>query len=564
MHETFDAIIIGSGISGSWAAKEFTEKGLKTLLIERGRMVKHIEDYPTAFLDPWELPHANAKTEDDLTKNPLISKHYQFNEATKHFYIQDGDQEYIQEKPFDWIRGYQLGGKSLLWARQTQRWSDFEFNAPKRFGYGIDWPIRYTDVAPWYTHVEKFIGISGKKDGIENMPDCEVVGSFEMNAVEQYISKNIATNYNDRKAIIGRSANLGEITDTQIHQGRSKCMARSLCERGCPFGGYFSANASTIPYALKTGNLTILTDSIVESILYNDTTKRATGVRIIHTHSGKRQEINARIIFLNASTLNSNLILLNSRSSRFPNGLGNDNGTLGKYIVFHNYRGKISADFPGFEDSYYYGRRPTQVFIPAFKNINFPSNSFLGSYLIAFSANRDNWKGMNKDGVGAAYKDSLLEPGAWKVSMMMQGEVIPSIHNHVRISQDKDKYGLPKLITSVGYTENDVTMMRDFFTEGTEMLKSANCENIKTLDQHELFNRQPGLEVHEMGGVRMGNDPQQSMLNAYNQVHACRNVFVTDGACMISAGNQNPSLTFMALTARAANYAIQALKDHTL
>ncbi|MCY4779027.1 GMC family oxidoreductase [Sphingobacterium sp. UT-1RO-CII-1] len=565
MPKNFDAIVIGSGISGSWAAKEFAEKGLKTLLIERGRMVEHIKDYPTAFLDPWDIPYANQKTTKDTQNNPLISKHYQFDQSTKHFYIQDHDQEYIQEKPFDWIRGYQLGGKSLLWARQTQRWSDYEFNAPKRFNYGIDWPIRYKDIAPWYSHVEKFIGVSGNKDGIDNMPDSEVVGSFEMNLVESKISRSISANYTDRKPIIGRHANLAEVTPTQTQQGRSKCMARSLCSRGCPFGGYFSANSSTIPYALKTGNLTILTDSIVESIVYDHDRKKASGVRIINANTKEKTEITGSIIFLNASTLNSNLILMNSKCEHFPNGLGNKNDQLGKNIVFHNYRGRLTADFDGYEDSYYFGKRPTQIFIPAFKNIHHVTESFLGSYLIAFSAYRESFpNSQTNTTLGGKYKDSLLEPGKWKVSMMMQGEVIPVKENHVRLSNQKDKYGLPKLITSIGYTNNDVVMMQDFIDEGHEMLQKANCTNIISLDQHEAFNRQPGLEVHEMGGVRMGINPTESILNAYNQIHSCKNVFVTDGACMISAGNQNPSLTFMALTARAANYAIQQFKNGNL
>src|SRR5690606_5808310 len=345
LESDFDIIVVGSGISGGWAAKEFTEKGFKTLLIERGRMVRHVKDYPTAYKDTWEFMHRNQRTRDDLTRNKLISRHYAYSEATRHFYVNDEDQEYIQEKPFDWIRGYQVGGKSLLWARQTQRWSDFEFEAPKRFDYGPDWPIRYRDIAPWYSHVERFVGISGTRDGIVNMPDSEVVGAFEMNKVERLIADAIAANYTDRKAIIGRCANLAELAETQRLQGRGKCMARSLCERGCPFGAYFSSNSSTIPYAEKTGNLEILTGSIVEAVEYDDEIKRATGVRVINAKTKERKSYRAKVIFLNAATLNTNLILLNSRSERFPNGLGNDNGLLGRYIMFHNYRGRINADF---------------------------------------------------------------------------------------------------------------------------------------------------------------------------------------------------------------------------
>lgn len=556
MSADFDVIVIGSGISGGWAAKEFSEKGYKTLVIDRGRMVKHIQDYPTANMAPWEFDHRNRKTLQDIKDYPITSKHYAFSEATKQFYAHGDDQQYIQEKPFYWIRGYQVGGKSLLWARQTQRWSDYEFKGPLESDYGIDWPIRYDDMAKWYAHVEKFVGISGTKDGIENLPDSEVVGSFEMNQVEKVISNAINNHYSDRKAIIGRCANLSHIKEEQKNQGRGQCMARSLCERGCPFGGYFSSNASTLPHGEKTGNLTILPNSIVESIIYDDITKKASGVKVVDVSTKEIKTICARVIFLNASTLNSNLILLNSKSERFPNGLGNDSGVLGRYIFFHNYRGRITADFPGFEDSYYYGKRPTQVFVSAFKNIKEKEEKFKGSYLMAFSAYREGW-GRRVDGpqVGAAFKDQLSEPGGWKISMMMQGEVLPEYDNHVRLSDQKDSQGLPQLITSIGYTSNDEAMLADFFKEGKEMLERAGCENVKTLDQHLAFDRQPGLEVHEMGGARMGNDPKTSILNAYNQVHSCPNVFVTDGACMVSGGNQNPSLTFMALTARAANYA---------
>ncbi|MBC9796765.1 GMC oxidoreductase [Sinomicrobium weinanense] len=561
---TYDVIVVGSGISGGWAAKEFTEKGFKTLLIERGRMVEHIKDYPTASKHPWEFEHRNRKTMRDKTENRLISRHYAYNESTRHFYINDDDQEFIQEKPFYWIRGYQLGGKSLLWARQTQRWSDFEFEAPKKYGYGTDWPIRYAELAPWYSHVERFVGIAGNRDGIPNLPDSEVVGSFEMNRVERAIADSIDANYTDRKAIIGRCANLAELAEIQREQGRNKCMARSLCSRGCPFGAYFSSNSSTIPHARKTGNLTIVTDTIVESVEYDETNKRATGVRTISTHDKSGKIYRAKVIFLNAATLNTNLILMNSRSERFPNGLGNDNGLLGRFVTFHNYRGQITADFPGYEDSYYYGRRPTQVFMPAFKNIHHPEPRFMGSYMIAFSASRKRGQG-TEETLGAAFKDALTLPGSWKVSMMMQGEVIPIHENHVRLSKDKqDKYGLPQLITSIGYTENDVAMMEDFWAEGTAMLEKAGAKNIQTTDRHEAFGRQPGLEVHDVGGVRMGRDPDTSLLNAHNQLHLCKNVFVTDGACMSSVGNQNPSLTFMALTARAANYAMEQLKEGVL
>ena len=558
----YDVIVVGSGITGGWAAKEFAEKGLKTLVLERGRMVKHIQDYPTANLDPWQFEHYGAKTQQDIKEYPITSVHYAFGEPTKHFYLKSEEQEYIQEKPFKWIRGYQVGGKSLLWARQTQRWSTYDFEAPQKYNYSIDWPIRYAELAPWYSKVEKFIGISGTRDGIDAMPDSEVVGAFEMNKVEKAIVSSIHENFPDRHAVIGRCANLADVKEEQLAQGRTKCMARGKCERGCPFGGYFSSNSSTLPHAEKTGNLTLKTDVIVESIIYDEATGKASGVQIIDAHTGAKEIINARIIFLNASTLNSNLILLNSKSKRFPNGLGNDNGLLGRYIIFHNYRGRITADYPGYEDSYYYGKRPTQVFMPAFKNIKTTAENFKGSYLIAFSASREGWgRSVNGAQVGPEFKDKLTEPGKWKIHMMMQGEVLPIHENHVRLSEELDKYGLPKLITSVSYTQNDVDMMNDFFEEGEQMLLKCGATNIVKTDHHIAFDRQPGLEVHEMGGVRMGNDPKDSLLNKYNQMHLCPNVFVTDGAAMISTSNQNPSLTFMAFTARAADYAYQQFKE---
>lgn len=564
MEYTFDAIVIGSGISGGWAAKELCERGLKTLVIERGRMVKHVQDYPTAMLDPWDFQHGNTKTRAMIEENPTISKHYAFDESTKHFYIQDTLHPYIQEKPFDWIRGYQVGGKSLLWARQTQRWSDYEFEAPKRDGFAVDWPIRYKDLAPWYSHVEKFVGISGNRDGLPNLPDSEVLPAFEMNAVEKHIKSQINRYFPDRPVIMGRCAHVTSPQAIHTAQGRTKCMARSLCQRGCPFGAYFSSNASTLPWAEKTGNLTIKTDTVVHSILYDEKEGKAIGVKAIESNSKKEYIYTARIIFVNGATLNSNLILLNSKSAKFPNGLGNLNGLMGTHIAFHNYRGRITASFEGFEDQYYFGRRPTQVFMPSFRNVYKQETDFLRGYMVAFSANRETWS-RQVDGIGASFKEELTEAGQWKVSMMMQGETVPIKENHVRLSKEKsDQWGVPLLITSIAYTDNDDKQLQDFFIEGTKMLEKAGCTDIVTVDQHAIGYRNPGLEVHDVGGVRMGHDPETSLLNKWNQLHHCKNVFVTDGACMTSTGNQNPSLTFMALTARAANYAVDEIKRGNL
>ncbi len=560
---TYDAIVIGSGMSGGWAAKELCEKGIKTLVLERGRQVEHVKDYPTTNKFPWEIPHRGKFSPEFAQENPIADKCYAFEEATEHFFVKDKEHPYVQEKPFDWIRGYQVGGKSLIWARQTQRWSNYEFEAPARDGFAVDWPIRYKDIEPWYSHVEKFVGISGNRDNIANLPDSEVLPPFELNCVEKQIQQRVKENYADRHVIIGRCAHLTEPQEIHIQQGRGKCQARNLCYRGCPFGAYFSSNSSTIPWAAKTGNLTLRPDSIVHSIIYDDAQGKAVGVRVIDAHTKEMMEYYARIIFVNAAALNSNLILLNSTSDRFPQGLGNDNGLMGKYVAFHNYRGSMIAKYEGFEDQYYYGRRPTTAFMPSFRNVFQQDTDFLRGYMVAFSASRMGWqRGMiDQTAFGGEWKDGLTQPGEWQVYMMMQGETVPKEENHVRLSQDlKDPYDIPQLITSVGYDDNDEQVLQDFLVEGAEMLDKSGCKDIRTIDSKQA----PGLDIHEMGGVRMGKDPKTSLLNQWNQLHACKNVFVTDGACMTSVGNQNPSLTFMALTARATDYAMDEMRKGNL
>ncbi|RRA98575.1 GMC oxidoreductase [Larkinella rosea] len=559
---SYDAIVIGSGISGGWAAKELCEKGLKTLVLERGRMVKHVADYPTAMANPWDLPHRNRMPDAFDVENPIATKCYALDEATQQFFVKDADHPYIQEKPFDWIRGYQVGGKSLIWARQTQRWSDYEFQAPARDGFAVDWPIRYADLAPWYSHVEKFVGISGNKDGIDTLPDGEFLPPFELNCVEKQIQTTVKNNYTDRHVIIGRCAHLTKPQPIHLQQGRGQCQARHLCYRGCPFGGYFSSNSATLPWAAKTGNLTIRPDSVVHSIIYDEQKGKATGVRVIDAHTKQSTEYFAKIIFVNAACLNSNLVLLNSTSKRFPNGLGNDNGLLGRYVAFHNYRGSLNASFDGFQNQYFYGRRPTTAFMPSFRNVKKQETDFQRGYMVAFSASRAGWqRGSSQTGFGAEFKESLLTPGDWSVYMMMQAETLPKHENHVRLSPDqKDPFGIPQLITSIGYDDNDVKILKDFLMQGAEMLEKSGCKNISSHDD----NRNPGLDIHEMGGVRMGKDPKTSLLNKWNQFHNVKNVFVTDGACMTSVGNQNPSITFMALTARAANHAVSELKKGAL
>jgi choline dehydrogenase-like flavoprotein len=551
---SFDAIVIGSGMSGGWAAKELCEKGLKTLVIERGKDVVHLKDYPTATKHPWEFPHHLKMPRNVLDENPVVSRCYAFSEATEHFFVKDTDHPYIQEKPYDWIRGYQVGGKSLLWARQTQRWSKYDFEGPARDGFAIDWPIRYDDLAPWYSHVEKFAGISGNHDGLDTLPDGEFLPAWEMTCVESDIQKKINSHYKDRRVVQGRCAHLTKPNPIHMEQGRGQCQARSLCERGCPFGGYYSSNSSTIPWAANTGNLSLRTDAVVHSIIYDEKLGKAKGVQILDAITGKTEEYFAKIIFVNAACLNTNLILLNSTSNRFPNGLGNDSGLLGKYIAFHNYRGTVSASYDGPDDKYYYGRRPTQPMMPNFRNVHKQEMDFLRGYMVFYGASRG--KGWS-DHIGEELKNAYTEPGGWHVSMMMQGETIPKESNHVRLSKDlKDKWGIPQLITSIDYDENDVKLKDDFLQVASEMLEIAGCTTIKQRDSKQA----PGLDIHEMGGVRMGNDPKTSLLDKWNAMHHCNNVFVTDGAAMVSTSTQNPSLTFMAMTARAANHAAEELK----
>ncbi|MET3503664.1 choline dehydrogenase-like flavoprotein [Mucilaginibacter rubeus] len=559
---TFDAIVIGSGISGGWAAKELCEKGLKTLVLERGRNVTHLRDYPTATKNPWDFPHRGHLPEAIKNENPIAEKCYAFSEATTHFFVKDKEHPYVQEKPFDWIRGYQVGGKSLLWARQTQRWSKFDFEGPARDGFATAWPISYNDIAPWYSHVELFAGIAGNKDGLETLPDGEFLPPWEMNVVEKQIQKRIMDAYHDRHVVIGRCAHLTKPQPVHLQQGRGQCQARSLCERGCPFGGYFSSNSSTLPWAAKTGNLTLRPDAVVHSIIYDEKKGKATGVRVIDAHTKSVTEYYARIIFVNAATLNSNLILLNSKSGRFPNGLGNDNDLLGRYIAFHNYRGSLTATIDGYLDTYYYGRRPAAVMMPNFRNVYKQETDFLRGYMTFYSATRSSWgHAVDGDQIGANYKENISEPGNWNVYMMMQGETIPKAENRVSLSKDRtDEWGIPLLSVSVDYDDNDVKSLNDFLQQGAEMLDKAGCKNITPNDSKQA----PGLDIHEVGGVRMGTNPKNSLLNKWNQLHECPNVFVTDGACMTSTGTQNPSLTFMALTARAANYAIDELRKNNI
>ncbi|MEO5593428.1 MAG: GMC family oxidoreductase, partial [Chitinophagaceae bacterium] len=488
---SFDAIVIGSGMSGGWAAKEFTEKGLKTLVLERGRDVKHLKDYPTTNMLPWEFEHRGQLPLSVEEENPVISKCYAFKEDAMHFFVKDKEHPYVQEKPFDWIRGYQTGGKSLMWARQTQRWSDFDFEGPARDGFAVDWPIRYKDIAPWYSYVEKFVGISGNKDGVASLPDGEFLPALELSCVESYFKDFIKANYTDRHVIYARCAHLTEPQPIHLQQGRGQCQNRTLCQRGCPFGGYFSSNSSTLPWAEKTGYLTLRPHSVVHSVIYDEQKGKATGVRVIDAKTKESIEFYAPVIFVNAGALNTNLILLNSVSHRFPNGLGNDSGLLGKYAAFHNYRARISAQYEGFKDSTTEGRRPTSAYLPRFRNVVKQETNFLRGYAAGFSAGRGTTR--HTEDFGEALKNNLAggELGPWNVGSHMMGETIPkessrlSLHNSL-----KDEWGIPQLNINIGYDDNDEKMTKDFIEQMTEMYTKAGFTNIKTSDSKAA----PGLD----------------------------------------------------------------------
>lgn len=555
-NNTYDAIVIGSGISGGWAAKELCEKGLKTIVLERGRDVKHVSDYPTAMKNPWEFEHRGQVPLE--IRNQYGNSRSFMREETLHWAIKPDEQPIIQEQPFTWTRGYHVGGKSLLWARQTQRWSDYDFEGPKRDGFAVDWPIRYADIAPWYSHVEKFAGISGNKDGLPELPDGEFLKPFELSCAEEHLKKSLAKNYNGNRHLIqGRAAHITDPKQIHFDQGRGQCQNRNLCVRGCPYGGYFSSNASTLPWAAKTGKMTLKPHSVVHSIIYDEKKSKATGVRVIDANTMEMTEYYAKIIFVNASAINSNAILLNSTSNHFQHGLGNNNGLMGKFLSWHNYRGKANAEYDGLQNKKTDGKNPSNGYIPRFRNIHKQETDFLRGYAIGIGGGRGY--GSSRDGIGEDLKNSLLNPqlGKWYMSAWMMGESVPTEANHIRLSTDqKDKYGIPQIILSAKWTENDDKMVKDFTEQITEMFTLAGFTNVKAVDSHS----NPGSDIHEMGGIRMGKDPKTSLLNEWNQLHECKNVFVTDGASMTSTGTQNPSLTYMALTARAVDYAVKEIK----
>jgi choline dehydrogenase-like flavoprotein len=558
---TYDAIVVGTGISGGWAAKELTQKGLKTLVLERGRDVKHQVDYPTMTKDPWQLPHANKLTEEQLKFYPVQSRTNWVNQANKHWWVNDLENPYTEVKPFDWIRGYHAGGRSIMWGKQTYRLSDLDFDANAKEGIGVDWPIRYKDLAPWYDHVESYIGVSGQMEGIPHLPDGKFLPPMELNCVEEVFRDKLSEKFNGRKVTIGRVAHL---TAALPHDpSRGVCQSRNMCDRGCPYGAYFSSNASTLPAAMKTGNMTLRPHSIVHSVIYDEKKGKAIGVRVLDANTKEEIEFYAKIIFLNASTLGSTFILLNSTSPNHPNGLGNSSGQLGHNLMDHQYRTGAEADVEGFDDKYYVGRRPNGIYIPRFRNIgNDKRTDFLRGFGYQGGASRESWsRGVAEMSFGADLKSALENPGPWKIGITGFGECLPYHENKVSINKDKkDIYGLPTLNIDAEWKENEKAMRKDMKASAAEMLEASGFKNVRTYDVADNM----GLGIHEMGTARMGKDPKTSVLNKWNQVYDAPNVFVTDGAAMTSSACQNPSLTYMALTARAADYAVSELKKRNL
>jgi choline dehydrogenase-like flavoprotein len=552
----FDAIVIGSGISGGWAAKELCEKGLKTLVLERGRQVEHLKDYPTATLNPWEFAHPGKQTREMMDQQHIQVRGF-CNEANGHFFVNDREHPYNQVKPFDWIRGYQVGGKSLVWGRQCYRWSDLDFEANAKEGIGVDWPIRYKDIAPWYGYVEKFVGISGSKEGLPHLPDGDFLPPMEMNCLEKDIAQQIKTRLPDRRMIIGRVANL-----TRGLKDRGPCQFRNACDRGCPFSGYFSSNAATLPAAYMTGNLTLRADAIVVEVLFDKERKKASGVRIIDAKTRKTEEYFARVIFVCASTIASTAIMLQSRSEAFPQGMGNNNDQLGRNLMDHHYRCGASARSEKFADQYVYGRRPNGIYVPRFRNLD--ESSKRSDYLrgFGFQGNASRGGQSSLEGIGAGFKEEVSEPGQWTMWLGAWGEQLPHPDNRLTLNpQQKDAWGLPILDIDCSFRENERAMRKDMVASAAETLEAAGLKDITPFDNADAY---PGLCIHEMGTARMGHDPKTSVLNRWNQVHDVPNVFMTDGACMTSSANQNPSVTYMALTARAADYAVRALKKGDL
>ena len=563
MIDSYDAIVVGTGISGGWAAKELCEKGLKTLVLERGPMVQHPVDYKTANMDKWDFKGGDKITQEIRKRQPKQSRtNYVNTESTTHFFVDDNKHPYNEDKPFDWIRGYHVGGRSLLWGRQSYRMSDLDFEANAKDGIAVDWPIRYKDLASWYSYVEKYIGISGEKLGLPHLPDSEFLKPMELNCAEDELKNAVAKKFTDRLVTIGRVAHITEGTKPGL--GRNSCQYRNRCRRGCPFGAYFSSNSSTLPAAEATGNMTLRTNALVNEVIYDADSKKATGVRMIDAQTKEVFEFKAKVIFLCASTVASTSILMQSTSDRFPNGMGNDSGELGHNLMDHHFRLGATASVEGYEDKYYTGRRPTGIYIPRFRNIGGATNrkDFIRGYGYQGGASRGNWTQIVSEmAYGKGLKEAVMQPGGWQIGINGFGETLPYHDNKMYLDYDKkDEWGLPTVTFDADIKENEKIMRKDIMNQAAEMFDAAGFKNIQTFDKGYSM----GLGIHEMGTARMGRDPRTSVLNKYNRLHAVSNVYVTDGSGMTSAGNTNPSLTYMALTARAVDHAVKELKKMNL
>lgn len=550
----YDAIVIGSGISGGWAAKELTEKGLKTIMLERGRDIVHIKDYVNATKAPWEFPHRGTKTQQIIKDYPVLHRDDGLYTNNLDYWVNEKESPYTEVKRFDWFRGYHVGGRSLMWGRQSYRWGDLNFEENAKEGVAIDWPIRYKDIAPWYSHVEQFAGISGSPEGLPQLPDGDYLPPMEMNCVEKDVAARMSKAYKDkRKMIIGRTANI-----TVPHNGRTNCQYRNRCAMGCPFGGYFSTQSSTLPAAVATGNLTVRPFSIVTKVLYDKDTQKAKGVEVLDAQTNQTYEYYAKIVFLNASTLNSTWILMNSATDVWPDGLGSSSGELGHNLMDHHFRAGASGYAEGFEDKYYFGRRANGIYIPRYRNLFGDKRDYLRGFGYQGAASRENWnREVAEMSVGGDYKDMIAEPGRWKMGVTAFGETLPYHENRVYPDKkNKDKWGLPVLAIDAEIKENERKMRLDMMQDAKDMLEAGGLKNVTTYDNGYSL----GAAIHEMGTARMGNDPKTSVLNRHNQVWDAKNLYVTDGSCMVSSACQNPSLTYMALTARAVDHAVGEMK----
>jgi choline dehydrogenase-like flavoprotein len=567
--EEYDAIVVGSGISGGWAAKELCEKGLRTLVLERGRNVEHGKDYITEHKPAWQMQLRNRRIppESPLAKDyPVQARTGQFIEAAAHFFLKDSEHPYLEEKPFTWIQGNQVGGRSLIWGRQTYRWSDLDFEANLRDGHGVDWPIRYADVAPWYSYVEKFAGVSGERLGLPHLPDGEFQPPMELNAAELWLKGGIERAYPGRHLTIGRAAIL-----TAPLGDRQPCHFCGPCERGCSTGSYFSSQASTLPAARKTGKLTLRPQSLAHTVLYDPSTNRATGIRFVDTETGEMHDVFARIVFLCASTLATTRLLLNSKSARFPDGLGNSSGVVGHYLMDHHFIVGAAGGVPGLLDHYYEGNRPNGFYIPRFRNLAAADSDhlkFTRGYGYQGGAGRGGWgRGIGSAGIGVELKRRLHDAGPWSVGMTAFGECLPRRENRAWLDAERaDRWGIPLLRIDCSWGPNELAMREDMRTQAEQMLRAAGCTDVNSWDGNKPgeLGAEPGLGIHEMGTARMGRDPKTSALNANNQLHDVPNVFVTDGSCMTSSACQNPSITYMALTARAADFAVREMQRRNL